>query len=604
MTNENSKPLYSLWQNIVYVIKGTWKYDRLVFLYCGLYTLLLAIQPFIVIFFPKYILKELMGDKNVHILTMWLIGFFLSGAFVNFFTAYIRGIYFPRISKVRFMFLDLQNKKCMTTDFQNTENVKFLNDMQTAYRCLKRSDTGIEGLLLKLFVFTGNALALFGYMTIVSSLNIFILLYLVINVLISYLVTISAKKFEHDKKDEISENDRRSGYIYNVMYDFSYGKELRLFCISDWIANMFTYYKGKYLNTQALIKWRYFRAGLIDIFFLLVREGIIYLYLIYLVINSKLSIPNFIMYFATIAGFADWFTMMINDIAHMRAQNLDIGDFRSFIEKQDSMENSESIQIPNAPYVFEFENVSFKYQNSENYVFENLNLKISAGQKLAIVGCNGAGKTTFVKLLCRLYDVTGGEILLNGINIKKFIKYEYYKLFSAVFQEVKNLAFSVAENVAIAQGEQIDYKRVEEALVKAGIYEKVDGLKFGVNTAIQKIIDNEGIDLSGGENQKISIARAIYKNADIMVLDEPTAALDALAEHEIYKNFNEIMGNKTTIYISHRLASTHFCDKIAMFEHGKLVEYGTHDELIALGKKYFDMFSIQAKYYQEVEDAV
>jgi ATP-binding cassette subfamily C protein len=257
------------------------------------------------------------------------------------------------------------------------------------------------------------------------------------------------------------------------------------------------------------------------------------------------------------------------------------------------------VSIPLEPYDFEFKNVSFKYPNSDKYIYKNLNIKIQAGQKLAIVGHNGAGKTTFVKLLCRLYDVTDGEILLNGINIKKFNKNEYYTLFSTVFQDVKNLAFSVAENVALTEEKQLCLEKVQNALEQAGVYEKVSSLKKGMSTAMQKIMDDEGIEFSGGENQKVSIARALYKNGPIMVLDEPTAALDALAENEVYLKFNKIVQNKTAIYVSHRLASTHFCDKIAMFEQGKLIEYGTHDELIKLGKKYFDMFSIQAKYYKE-----
>lgn len=228
-----------------------------------------------------------------------------------------------------------------------------------------------------------------------------------------------------------------------------------------------------------------------------------------------------------------------------------------------------------------------------------MSLRIPFGQKLAIVGNNGAGKTTFIKLICRLYDVEEGEILLNGININHFDKTEYYKLFSAVFQEVKTLAFSIGENVALTTKEKINYEKVDKVLNQAGVFDKVASLKNGVNTAMQKILDDEGIELSGGENQKVSIARALYKNGDIMLLDEPTAALDALAEYQIYISFNEMVQGKTAIYISHRLASTRFCDVIALIEQGVLVEYGSHEELLKLNGKYSDMFEIQAKYYRE-----
>ena len=599
MLEKKKKLLYSLWQNIGYIIKEAWKYDKLVFIYFGFFTVLSAAQPFIPIFFPRFILSELLGQKRVKILVIGLFGFFLFGAFVNFFVVYIRGIYFPRISKIRLKFLDLQYKKCMTTDLQNTEDPKFLNDMQTAFRCLKRSDTGVEGMLNNLFKIPSSAIALFFYIAIISKLNTFILLLLIANVFISYSSTLYIKKFEHSKKDEISQNDRMSGYLQNVMYEFSYGKELRLLGISDWIANRFKYYKEKRLNTHKQIKWCYFAVGLIDILLLIIRETVVYAYLIYLVLNNKLSIPNFIMYFAAIEGFTNWLSMMISYITDIQSQSLEICDLRSFLKEDDCRRSSENILVPYGMYDIEFKNVSFKYPNSENYIYKNLNLKIPAGQKLAIVGHNGAGKTTFIKLLCGLYEVTEGEILLNGININRFNKDEYWKLFSVVFQEVKPLAFSVAENIAINEKEQIDYNKVQEALEQAGIYKKVSSLKNGMDTAMQKIIDAEGIEFSGGENQKVIIARSLYKNGYIMVLDEPTAALDALAENEIYINFNKMVYNKTAIYISHRLASTHFCDKIAMFHRGNLIEYGTHDELIALGEKYFDMFSVQAQYYKE-----
>jgi len=379
--DKEQKPKYNIMQNIIYVIKGAWKYDRQVFYYFGAYTLVSAILPFIDILFPKFILEELLGAKRYEILALLLGGFFLSASAVGFLAAYLRGVYYPHMVKIRFEYIRIHQEKCMTTDYENTENPQFLNDAETTFRCLNNNDTGIEGLLHKLFAFAGNLLALFGYTAIVSTLNIFVLLYLIVNVIISYYLTFSVKKFEHSKKDEISENDRRSGYLYNVMYDFSYGKELRILGIRSWIAKLFKMYKDKRLGIDKDIKSKYLKVGIIDIFLLLIREGIIYSYLVYLVIKGRLSIPDFTMYFATIAKFADWFTMMLNDLAHIRAQNLSICDYRSFIEKPDRMANKDVIPLPEAPYEFEFRNVSFKYPGSENYIYKNLNLKIPAGQK-------------------------------------------------------------------------------------------------------------------------------------------------------------------------------------------------------------------------------
>ncbi len=250
-------------------------------------------------------------------------------------------------------------------------------------------------------------------------------------------------------------------------------------------------------------------------------------------------------------------------------------------------------------YEIEFKNVSFKYPKTDKYIYKNLSLKIKKGQRLAIVGINGAGKTTFVKLLCRLYEPTSGEILINGVNIQSFSKEEYYKILSVVFQEVKTFAFTVAENVSLENLEEVDREKVLHCIEKAGVGDKINSLEKGIDTSLLKILDGEGIELSGGENQKLALARALYKNGKIVILDEPTSVLDAVAEYNIYKGFDELIGDKTAIYISHRLASTKFCDVIAFFENGEIVEYGTHEELLKKNGKYSDMFNIQAQYYKE-----
>lgn len=298
------KPLYSTWQNIFYVIKGAWKYDRIVFLYFGAFTLFSSVQPFITIFFPKWILTELMGQKRTDILLYLLAGFFVAAASFGYLVAWLRGAYYPHMTRVRMGFIMILQEKCMTTDFKNTENPQFLSDRETAFRCLNSNNDGIEGMLHKLFSLAGNMIALCGYIAIVASLNVFIMLFLVFNVLVTYFLTFAGRKYEHSKKDEVSDADRRSGYLYNIMYDFSYGKELRLLGISDLISSMYKEFKDKRLGILKKVKWRYFAFGLVDILLLLTREAVVYAYLVYLVIQGGMTIPNFTMYFATITGFA------------------------------------------------------------------------------------------------------------------------------------------------------------------------------------------------------------------------------------------------------------------------------------------------------------
>ena len=253
-------------------------------------------------------------------------------------------------------------------------------------------------------------------------------------------------------------------------------------------------------------------------------------------------------------------------------------------------------KISKGRHVIEFKNVSFKYPRSENYVLRNVSIKIQSGEHLSIVGLNGAGKTTFIKLLCRMYDVTEGEILIDGVNIKEYSDEEYRKLFAVVFQDFKLFAFSLKENIVL--GGEYDEDRFTESLKMSGLYEDAMKLEQGADTMIFKSYDEHGTELSGGQQQKTAICRALYKDAPIVILDEPTAALDPMAEYEIYRKFNDLVGGKTAIYISHRLSSCKFCDKIAVFSDDTIKEYGTHDELANIENGiYARMYSVQAKYY-------
>ena len=219
------------------------------------------------------------------------------------------------------------------------------------------------------------------------------------------------------------------------------------------------------------------------------------------------------------------------------------------------------------------------------------------------MGLNGAGKTTFIKLLLRLYEPTEGEILLNGVDIREYDKMDYYRVFAPVFQEVELFAFPLAENISMKPPKETDTKKAEQCLFDAGFGEKLAELNDGVNTEVLKVIHDDGVDFSGGEKQKIALARALYKNAPVVVLDEPTAALDALAEAKLYADFDKLIGGKTAVYISHRLSSTQFCNNVAMFKDGEMIEYGTHNSLMELGGEYANMFEVQAQYYLEHEKA-
>ena len=396
--------------------------------------------------------------------------------------------------------------------------------------------------------------------------------------------------------DEYSRLDRIFYYFLNIFSDYNTGKEIRLYKEQNLIEHTAT---DKLLtNGEKLLKKASLHtaksSSFVAILGALVGFGI-YLFIGVKGLYGLFGIGSLVLYCGS-------FMQIINGIMKMAvtfgktAEMVPLVNYYFDIvnTKDDMTYGAKELDLSDK-FEIEFKNVSFKYPNMESYALKNINIKINNGEHLAVVGRNGSGKTTFIKLMCRLYDVTDGEILINGINIKEYSKESIISLYSVVFQDFKIFSTTLAQN--ISTNEEYDKERLYDALDKANIKDRVLKMENKECTYLYKDLDKAGVEISGGEAQKLALARALYKDAPIVILDEPTAALDPIAEHEIYNRFNSFVENKTAIYISHRLSSCVFCDKIAVFDKSKLVESGTHQELLTAGEKYFELWDAQAKYY-------
>jgi ATP-binding cassette subfamily B protein/ATP-binding cassette subfamily C protein len=304
------------------------------------------------------------------------------------------------------------------------------------------------------------------------------------------------------------------------------------------------------------------------------------------------------MYLGAVAIFSLSIRELIGSFIDIRQYSPFYESMNEYLSIENKMTLSGSDYLPLQMKEMEFSHVSFRYPGSDKDVLNNINIKISHNERIAIVGENGSGKTTLVKLLMRLYDPTEGQITLNGQNIKNFVYSDYTNQFTAVFQDFKLFAFSIKENVALSSEENTNEK-VLDALKRSGF--DVDALEDGINTTIYKLFDSKGIEPSGGEAQKIAFARALYKDAQFVILDEPTAAIDSRAEHDIFSRFDSMVKNKTSIYISHRLASTKFCDKILVMSKGSIVEMGTHQELMDQKSFYYELYHMQSGFFMDNE---
>ena len=332
----------------------------------------------------------------------------------------------------------------------------------------------------------------------------------------------------------------------------------------------------------------------------LVKNCAAYFVLIGFYLNGSISVGEFVFYFNMLLSLGGFFESVIRDLARLNTRAEKIACYREFYDYPDKFNHKKGCPLPSGPVSIELRDVWYRYDGACTDTLKGISLQIKAGEKLALVGQNGSGKTTLVKLICGLFQPTKGEILVNGRDIREYNIEEYYSLISAVFQEIRPIAFTVFEFVAGVDSERPGAREAAAAAMKAsGIYEKVRSLHGGMDTHLIKGIYDDGVDFSGGEMQKLVLARSIYKLSPILVLDEPTAALDPIAENKLYLQYRTLTRGKTSVYISHRFASTRFCDRIVLLEDGVIKEIGSHEELMAKNGSYASMFGVQSKYYQD-----
>ena len=505
--------------------------------------------------------------------------------------------------------------KLFHTDLKNMESPDFLDYAQRAKTALNRGK-GFHGVLYQSRNFIAQ-----GTLMILSAALIGIqnLLMMIIFIVISFgIVKISSFFTKRDKikfSDAMAPTWRKMNYLESTTKNFDFAKDIRLFNMSNAFFNQLsgvneTYKELNRKHHNRMVLWEVSLGSV-----LIVQKILMYTWLVYNVVTGAYQISDFVLYVGLVStfhasvGYVNWI------YSDMRTNSLMINDYRNFVDWKEDRETADEkdghiTEINLDKFEFRFENVSFKYPGHDNYVLKNVNLTIKNGAKLAVVGVNGAGKTTFIKLMMKLYEPSEGRILLNDVDIKEYNREEYFKLFSPVFQNVECFAMPIYQNISFAEVDKTDMNKINEVLEQSGLSEKINSYEKGIHTNLLKIFDKEGIDLSGGEKQRLAMARALYKDGKVIILDEPTAALDALAEDRMYREFENMIHGKTAVFISHRLGSTRFCDKIAMFEDGTIVEEGTHEELMAKNGKYAYMFGIQSQYYDEkqknsdnVEDA-
>lgn len=598
MKNKN-KPKYNMWQSICFMLRYAWKYRKRAIWFCLLIVVLevglnltqLYIAPVILQKVELAVpLEELLATIGLFVITLIILKGLLKYVDVN--------VMFPVID-IRTQIVNDIIQKSGTTSYPNTLDPLFIRKREKSQNVTNSNDKSGEYIWTTLRRLLINLLGFLFYILLLSNINWVLVVVTIAISVISFPITNYLDSWGYRNSDEEEGYWVKADYIRQKMTSIPMAKDIRIFGLQEWLSSV---WNSVLSLMDAFAKRRekvYIWINILDVLCSLARNGIAYAYLIHLTLSQGLPASEFLLYFSAITGFTTWVTGILAEFYTLHSHCLGLSVVQEFLNYPEVFRFKNGTPIPKTDkFEIEFDNVSFCYPGSDTYIIKNLNLTIHPAEKLAIVGLNGAGKTTLIKLLCGFYDPTEGSIRLNGVDIRDFNRQEYYQLFSAVFQECSPMEITVAENVA-QDYENIDHDCVAACIEKAGLTDMVEKLPKGLNTPVGREVFLDGMLFSGGQVQRLMLARALYKDGAILVLDEPTAALDPLAEHDIYMKYNEMTAGKSSIFISHRLASTRFCDRIIFLDNGVIAEEGTHEELLIKNGKYAELFDIQSRYYQE-----
>ena len=596
------KPVYGVWQNVCYMLGRAWRESRRLFV-IGTGIILTQVALHLVgLFTAPVVLQKLESGVPLSELLTTIGVFTVILMVLNGLSLYLQANRDTPHSAVRANLVADINYKACVTSYPNTRKPDFLQQKSQALRYCSYTRSEAQHIWVVLESLLSNTLGFIIYLTLLSDLNLLLVGVVVVTTVLGFFVNKYINDWGYRHIEEFSKYDKEIEYFIEQAENVKLAKDIRIFGLADWIKEL---KETAIRAAEAFINRRervYAWACVVDTLLLILRNSIAYLYLIQLVLADGLSAAQFLLYFSAFTGFATWVTGILSECTTLNKQSAALSVVREFLNYPEPFRFTGGIPVPKADtYELTLEDVTFRYPGTEKNILEHINLTIHTGEKLAIVGLNGAGKTTLVKLLCGFYDPTEGRVLCNGVDIRKFNRREYYAILSGVFQDMSILSVTVAETVAQSVN-NIDMARVKACIAQAGLTRKIESLPKQYDTYVDRNVYEDGVEFSGGEVQRLLLARALYKDGAVLVLDEPTAALDPIAENDIYMKYNQISGGKTSIFISHRLASTRFCDRILFIKDGGIAEEGTHESLLAANGGYAELFQVQARYYQEGSD--
>ncbi len=587
-------------RNIKWITGFTWHNERPV-LY-GLFAVLpvLLAEQYMTFFLPQYVISAMLDTSDKKKIVIGLI--LISTALCAFMTGnrLLNYMVSVHLDSLRQKFMKTLYGLKMSLPYQKIETASFSDQYNKASESLmNHGETYDAAAVLLSCGELGKAIcAYIVFGSLLAGIDIKILLLITITPCMEFLMRLIYNRYQASIQMKQNTLERRIWYIVSRCGDYKMAKDIRLYGMNEWLIGLYNSLVKERLSLDGNLIKKRFRCDWIQLMIILCRDGLTYYMLIKMALDGTLQIGEFVFYFSAIGSFSTWIGQMIGKAIEIHSLSLGIEELRELVLLGSGgiLEEKKTVE-PLPIEKIELQNVSFRYGDSGEEAVKNINISIRSGERLALVGANGAGKTTLVKLLCGLYKPTCGEVIVNGKPISSWEEQEVFSLFSIVFQDFNFYHTELAR--IISSLDKVDLSRAKDVLKQVGLWDKVQSLPDGIHTPIGKQLYENGTELSGGEIQKLMLAKALYKNSPVVILDEPTAALDPIAERNLYFSYQKNFEGKIKIFISHRLASTRFCDRILYMEAGQIVEMGTHEELIALNGRYKKLFDVQASYYKE-----
>jgi ABC-type multidrug transport system fused ATPase/permease subunit len=588
-------------QGFIYFVKYALKKQKGFIIMKLLEMFINSLSPVLLIYIPKFIIDAAVGGdqrRAVACAIIYVIAYLLLNTGASW-LQYGAGIYSSKLFKAFEM--DMA-EKLLDADLGNLESRAFKEQRERAEKYIYADGYGFGYIFVSAVEVIQLCITALSYVFIIFNFSPLLVLINLVFTIISFRVGGNIKKLEKQDRDAQIKHERRSSYYSNITSDHTFHKDIRIFSYKPSLLRKMAYHYDVNTRFYAKLNRRRAFSEMLSNTFYAIQLGIGYAFIIALLVGRRISVGDFTLYVSALTMYASLMGRILERAVYVRSYDMYFHDFKDYINLQNMKGQSDARVDRSGPISIEFKNVSFRYVGSEAYALKNVSIKISDSDRIAIVGENGSGKTTFVKLLMRLYDPTEGRILVNGVDIREYSYEDYIDIFSAVFQDYSLFATTIGENITMNDQLKVDDKFAEE-LSEIGLLTKaVLSYPKHFDTSVYKIFDDQGIEPSGGEGQQIAIARSLHKKAKINILDEPTAALDPKIEYEIYQKYDAITRKNLSFFVSHRLGSCKFANRILVFSDGRIIEDGSHSELLRKNGVYSELYNYQAALYSAADD--